>query len=105
MIRYVDGVNPKLLRGTALLRLDFNTEDDWRMRAVLPTIKWLMKTSFKIVIASHRGRPAGVDKKFSLRRNATMLTRLLGEKVVFIPNFDFKKIKSDIENAPRGSIF
>src|SRR5579871_3704210 len=43
MMRYLRKTDTAMLRGVALLRLDFNTEDDWRMRAVLPTIKFLLK--------------------------------------------------------------
>ena len=105
MISYLRDADRRLLRGTALLRLDFNTEDDWRMRAVLPTIKFLLKTSEKIVIASHHGRPIGTDKKLSLRKNAATLSRFLWRKVIFMPDFDFEKIKEEIKRAPRGSMF
>jgi phosphoglycerate kinase len=118
MMHYLSKTDPFKLRGIVLLRLDFNTEDDWRMRAVLPTIALLLKTSDKIVIASHRGRPAPVaaarlktggpgvfDRKFSLRKNAAALGRFLGQKVIFIPNFDFVEIKKKISRAPRGTVF
>jgi phosphoglycerate kinase len=105
MIRYLRTTRPSLLRGTALLRLDFNTEDDWRMRAVLPTIFFLLKTSAHIVIVSHKGRPAGADKKYSLRKNAATLSRWLNRKVVFIDHFDVHVISKKIAASPRGSIF
>ncbi|HEY5221415.1 MAG TPA: phosphoglycerate kinase [Candidatus Paceibacterota bacterium] len=106
MIKYVSGASPKALAGTALLRLDFNTTDDWRMRAVLPTIKLLLKKSDRIVIVSHWGRPMGMDKKFSLRSDAAKLSKLLGgRKVTFIDHFRFVEIKRQVAAAPRGSIF
>ncbi|HVO28836.1 MAG TPA: phosphoglycerate kinase [Candidatus Paceibacterota bacterium] len=105
MLRFLSETGRKPPVGTALLRLDFNTEDDWRMRAVLPTIKFLLKTSPRIVIASHKGRPRGFEKELSLRKNAAALSRLLGRKVVFVPDFNFKKIKEDVAASPRGSIF
>jgi phosphoglycerate kinase len=106
MIKCLSGADKKRLAGTALLRLDFNTEDDWRMRAVLPSIKFLLQTSERVVIVSHRGRPAGFDKKLSLKSDASKLSRLLGgKKVVFINNFRFAEIKKQIAAAPRGSIF
>jgi phosphoglycerate kinase len=119
MIRYLSAVKATSneLAGIALVRLDFNTEDDWRMRAVLPTIKLLLKRSSKIVIMSHRGRPAAlrssgtkIDKKFSLRKNAAQLERLLGSalgrgrKVIFIPDFNFTKMRDAVSRAPRGSV-
>jgi len=105
MIRFLSKAKPKLLRGTALLRLDFNTKDDWRMRAVLPTIKLLLARAEKIVIVSHRGRPVGFDKKLSLKKDAPDLSRMLKRKVVFIGHFRFGDIKRTIENAPRRSVF
>lgn len=97
---------PKALAGTALLRLDFNTTDDWRMRAVVPTIKFLLKRADRLVIVSHRGRPAGVDKTLSLHGDAAKLSRLLGgKKVAFIDHFRFAEIKKQVAAAPRGSIF
>ncbi|HEX4103907.1 MAG TPA: phosphoglycerate kinase [Candidatus Paceibacterota bacterium] len=104
-IKYLSATPAARLRGTALLRLDFNTEDNWRMVAVLPTIKLLLKTSAKIVIVSHKGRPAGVQRKFSLRKNAGTLSRLLKRKLFFMPHFQFAQIKKQIEAAPKGSIF
>lgn len=106
MIKYVRGTSPKALAGTALLRLDFNTEDDWRMRAVLPTIKLLLKTSARVVIVSHRGRPVGFDKKLSLKSDAPKLSKLLGgRKVMFVSHFRFAEIKKTVAAAPRSSIF
>jgi phosphoglycerate kinase len=106
MVTYLSKTSPKALAGTALLRLDFNTEDDWRMRAVLPTIRLLLKTSGRIVIVSHRGRPVGFDKTLSLRGDAAKLSKLLGgKKVTFINHFRFAEIKKQVAAAPRGSIF
>ena len=115
MIRFLSKTDPKLLRGTALVRLDFNTKDDWRMKAVLPTIKFLLKNPCKIVIVSHRGRPEhvkfmngvpkGFNKDLSLRKDADMLARLLGRKVVFINHFRFADIKKTISSSLRESVF
>ena len=106
MIKYIDKTKPSALAGTVLLRLDFNTTDNWRMQAVIPTIKFLLKTSSKIVIVSHRGRPDGFDKKLSLKKDTNQLSRLLGgKKVIFIDNFKFAEIKKQITAAPQGSIF
>lgn len=106
MIKYLSDASPKALAGTALLRLDFNTTDDWRMRAVLPTIKLLLKRSARIVIVSHYGRPKGADKKFTLRGDAATLSRMLGgRKVTFIDHFRFAEIRQQVAASPRGSVF
>ncbi|MEK7546694.1 MAG: phosphoglycerate kinase [Patescibacteria group bacterium] len=115
MIRYLGKTAAKNLRGTALLRLDFNTEDEWRMEAALPTVRFLLKRSSKLVIFSHRGRPSfikiskgkpkGFDKKLSLRKDAVNLQKMLGRKVIFLPDFNFPKIKRIINDSEKGSIF
>ncbi len=105
MIKYLKQASPEKLGGTALLRLDFNTEDEWRMEATIPTIHFLLKQASKIVIVSHRGRPREVDEKFSLKKDAKNLEKLLKKKVSFIPHFRFAEIKKEIERSPRGSIF
>jgi phosphoglycerate kinase len=116
MIHFLDDTNPKLLRGTVLLRLDFNTEDDWRMKAVVPTIKFLLQKSCKIVILSHRGRPRSyplaqlhkktkrMDGTLSLKKDAGNLSRLLKREIVFIDHFDLAWIKKKIVKSPPGSI-
>ncbi|MBI4119455.1 MAG: phosphoglycerate kinase, partial [Parcubacteria group bacterium] len=103
-MRYISKINPKFLRGTALLRLDLNTEDDWRMKASLPIIKFLIRHADKVLILSHKGRPKGTDKKLSLRRDAARLQKLLKKEVRFIGRFDFRKIKRTLDNAPPKSI-
>lgn len=105
MIRYLSKTSLRLIKGTALLRLDFNTEDDWRMKAVLPTIKFLLKNGCKIVIVSHRGRPTSTaDMKFSLKKDAAHLARLLRREVTFINHFDFAHIHAAVAESSHGSV-
>lgn len=105
MIKYLSKVKINQIRGVALLRLDFNTDDDWRMRAVLPTIRFLFLHSSKIVIVSHKGRPSGFEKKFSLRKDAYNLQKLLKKPVKFLTDFNFAAIKKTVASSPRGSVF
>src|SRR3989338_2007068 len=108
MIHFLSKTNRRLLRGIALVRLDFNTEDDWRLRETVPTLRFLLGKAAKIVIVSHRGRPPILGSnnpnalgKFSLRPDSVRLQKLLGKKVIFIPHLDFKKIKKNIDDSPR----
>ncbi|MBI3589685.1 MAG: phosphoglycerate kinase [Candidatus Liptonbacteria bacterium] len=105
MIRYLSKVGKKRLGSTAVVRLDFNTEDTWRMETAIPTLKFLLKRKCKVLALSHRGRPKGFEKKFSLRKDSQKLARLLGKKISFIPHFRFGDIKKILDQANPGSVF
>jgi phosphoglycerate kinase len=105
MINYLSEADSKALRGIALLRLDFNTADSWRIKAGIPTIKRLMRHASHIVVVSHRGRPHGAEKKFSLRSDAGKLADYLKRPVSFIASFDANGIRTRVERSPKGSIF
>jgi phosphoglycerate kinase len=72
-----------------LVRTDFNVPldsssgkpvitDDFRIRAALPTINWLVERGAKVVCASHLGRPKGApDAKYSLEPVRVRLAELV----------------------------
>jgi phosphoglycerate kinase len=65
---------PPLAGKRVLLRADFNVPmqdgritDDLRIRAALPTIRWLQDEGATVVAATHLGRPKGApDERFSV---------------------------------------
>lgn len=75
-----------------LMRVDFNVPlkdgaitDDTRIRAAVPTIKYLLEKGAKLVLCSHLGRPkASVNPEYSLKPTAERLAEVLGQKVEFI---------------------
>ena len=78
------------------MRVDFNVPrrdgqvvDDSRVRAVLPSIEYVLKRAKLLVLASHLGRPpAGKhDAAFSLEPVATCLARLLAHEVVLLRDY------------------
>ena len=104
-MNYLSSAAPEKLKGIAILRLDLNVEDDSRLKASLPTLGFLMKTSAKVVVLSHKGRPSGVDLSLSLRLAAERMKKLLSKKVFFLPEFNFEQICETISSAPDGPIF
>ncbi|HEV7214575.1 MAG TPA: phosphoglycerate kinase [Chloroflexota bacterium] len=75
-----------------LVRADLNVPltpagavaDDTRLRASLPTIRYLLEQRAAVVVMSHLGRPkGGPDPKLSLRLVARSLAGLLGKPVQF----------------------
>jgi len=75
-----------------LLRCDFNVPqdkatgaitDDKRIRAALPTIRYLLEQGAAVIACSHLGKPKeGPDPKFSLAPVAVRLGELLGREVI-----------------------
>ncbi|MDR1603877.1 MAG: phosphoglycerate kinase [Gracilibacteraceae bacterium] len=77
------------------VRVDFNVPmdeslrvtDETRIRAALPTIRYLRENGAKIILASHLGRPkGGFEAKFSLAPAAAALGRLIGAPVTMAPD-------------------
>ena len=73
-----------LLRADLNVPMDEKNEitDDTRIRASLPTIKYLVDNDAKVIIVSHLGRPKGkVNPKYSLAPVAKRLSELLEKDV------------------------
>ncbi len=92
-----------------LVRADFNVPqdsnlkitDDTRIKATLPTIKYLLdEGAKKVVLMSHLGRPDGkVAEKYSLKPVAERLQELLGQPIKFLNDCVGDNIKNEIESA------
>jgi phosphoglycerate kinase len=102
------------LRGKkALIRVDFNVpikngviQDDTRMRASLPAIRYALEQGATVILMSHLGRPKGKpNSEYSLRPVAAHLETLLGKPVEFAEDCIGPKAKAAIEKAgPAGVV-
>jgi phosphoglycerate kinase len=84
-VRDIDVAGKKVL-----VRVDFNVPqdkqtgeitDDTRIKAALPTIKYLMEHKARVILCSHLGRPKGVTPELTLKPVAQRLGKLLGQPV------------------------
>ena len=96
-----------------LVRCDFNVPldengkitDATRIKAALPTIKYLMDHGAKVVLCSHLGRPKGeVNEKYSLRPVADELTDLLDKDVKFATDVTGDSAKQVTSELNEGDV-
>ncbi len=63
---------------------DGRVEDDYRLQAILPTIKFCLEHARKTIIIGHLSRPEGPDPKFSLAPVVDRLKNLLNQDILLI---------------------
>ncbi|MDU5301855.1 MAG: phosphoglycerate kinase, partial [Dialister micraerophilus] len=94
------------------LRTDYNVPhneygitDDRRIRATIPTLRYLIKEGASIVIASHMGRPKGeVKRELSLKPVAERLSELLGQKVYFADDCIGEEVEIKKSQLKQGEV-
>merc|ERR1712078_790004 len=95
-----------------LVRCDLNVPldgktitDDTRIRASVPTVKYLMEKGAKVLLSSHLGRPkSGPEDKFSLAPVAPRLSELLGTEVKLAPDCIGDGVKSCVDAMADGDV-
>ena len=96
---------------TVFLTVDFNISlkdgkvtNDTRIVEAIPTIKYLLSKKVKIVLASHLGRPKGVDPKFSLKAVAERVALLTGKRVNLIEKYWEKEAVDKVRSLPSDQL-
>ncbi len=111
-IRDVDVVGKKVL-----IRVDFNVplkdsqmggkevSNDGRIRAVLPTLKYLIENKAKVIVMSHLGRPDGqVIEKYSLDPAVLRLQELLGKIVINCGDCVGESVLQTVDQMKEGDV-
>lgn len=97
----------------ALVRADLNVPldasgeitDDTRIRAEIPTLRYLLDHGARPVVLSHLGRPKGKPApKYSLQPVANRLAELIGVKVNFVESTDTDEAMKACTQLPAGEI-
>merc|ERR1719327_1580721 len=95
-----------------LIRCDLNVPldgktitDDTRIRASVPTLKYLVENGAKVAVCSHLGRPKeGPEDKFSLGPCAARLGECLGQDVKMAPDCIGDEVASMIDGMSNGDV-
>jgi phosphoglycerate kinase len=111
--RSLERLNPAGLDGRrALVRVDFNVPikngqvgDDTRIRAAIPTIRYLRERGARVVLLSHLGRPkGGPDPAYSLAPVVRVLEGILGAPVTFLADPVSDDAVTASRRLPRGGV-
>ncbi len=96
-----------------ILRVDINVpivngkiEDDTRIKAVIPTLKYLAQNKAKVIVISHFGRPEGkVEASMSIGQLVARVQELLGSiKVSFVDDCIGEKVQKAVLATNYGEV-
>jgi len=95
-----------------LVRVDFNVPldehlkitDDTRIRESLKTIQYLLGKGARVLLASHLGRPKGVDEKLRLKPVADRLGELLKSPVKALKDCVGPEVEKEVAALKDGEV-
>ena len=103
----------KLEGKRVLMRVDFNLPmdkvceiiDDSKMKAALPTIKYVLENGGRLILMTHLGRPkGGPEAKYSLKPLALHLSRLLEMPVPMMDDCVGPQVEEASRQLTNGSV-
>ena len=95
-----------------VVRVDFNVPlddkfkvtDNTRIRAAVPTIKYILSQGGSCVLLSHLGRPKGIDHKYSLKHIVKEVEKALDKKIIFFNDCVGDKAENISSNLKPGQV-
>ncbi|MDD2773374.1 MAG: phosphoglycerate kinase [Elusimicrobiales bacterium] len=95
-----------------VVRVDYNVpikdgkvENDKRIAATVPTVKYLLENGCRVVLMSHLGRPKGkVAPEFSLAPTVPVIEKLMGAKVHFAKDCIGPEAENVVNAAQKGEL-
>lgn len=97
----------------ALVRVDMNVPldanknvtDDTRIRAILPTVEYLVNEGAKVILVAHLGRPKGDNNAdLTLDPVAAKLSELLGKPVLKLNDSIGEEVKAQLATLKDGDV-
>lgn len=96
-----------------LVRVDFNVPidpktgaiaDDTRIRAILPTLSYLLEKRARLILCSHLGRPRGKEQGLSLAPVAQRLSQLLNLPVRIAEDCNGQRVDGAAQSLAEGQV-
>lgn len=113
MIRKKDIKDIDLSGKSVIMRVDFNVPldkernitDDTRIKAALPSIRYILEKSAKLILMSHLGRPKGqVKEEMRLTPVGKRLSELLGKEIIVCRDSTGEETKKLISGMQSGDV-
>ncbi|KAL3150903.1 hypothetical protein ABBQ32_000653 [Trebouxia sp. C0010 RCD-2024] len=95
-----------------LVRVDLNVpldsdsrvSDDTRIRAIVPTVRYLIDRRARVILASHLGRPKGPEERSSLKHVVESLSDAIGLEVQMAPDCIGNEVQAMVDKLQPGHV-